>query len=138
MKSHRKPRLQPPWSWCTTHCKKLQALHTSSHRESEHLAQIVTDLESLLSHNLFDVITYNHLTVEGEGEEKRMGSIDEMVKRWNEKHDLIDWNLLILQGQLNKLAQEKQAREAIRDLPDHVDHNKMAMEEAGTMHQANM
>ena len=55
--------------------QKLQALRTSSHRESERLARIVTDLESLPSHNLFDVVTYNehnHLTVEGEAEEKRM------------------------------------------------------------------
>ena len=61
-----------------------------------------------------------------------------MVKRWNEKHDLVDRNLLILRGRLDELAREKQAREAVRDLPDPVDHNKMAVEEAGTMHQANV
>ena len=121
--------------------QKLQALRTSSHRESERLAQIVTDLESLPSHNLFDVVAYNehnHLTVEGEAEEKRKASMDEAVKRWNEKRDLVDRNLLVLQGRLDELAQEKQAREAVRDLPDPVDHNKMAVEDAGTMHQANV
>ena len=121
--------------------QKLQALRTSSHRESERLARIVTDLESLPSHNLFDVVAYNehnHLTAEGEAEEKRKASMDEVVKRWNEKHDLVDRNLLVLQSRLDELAQEKQAREAVRVLPDPVDHNKMAVEEAGAMHQANV
>ena len=74
--------------------QKLQALRTSSHTESEHLAQIVTDLGSLPSHNLFDVIAYNehnHLT---EAEEKRKAAIDEVVRKWDEKHDLVDQNLL--------------------------------------------
>ena len=32
------------------------------------------------------------------------------VKRWNKKHDLVGWDLPVFQNQLDKLAQEKQAR----------------------------
>ena len=54
--------------------EKLQALCTSSHRKRECPAQFATDLESLPSHNLFDIVAYsehNHLTVEGEVEKRK-------------------------------------------------------------------
>ena len=47
----------------------------SSHRKRECPAQFAMDLESLLSHNLFDIVAYsehNHLTAEGEVEKRKV------------------------------------------------------------------
>lgn len=120
---------------------KLQALRTASNEESERLARIMVDLESLPSHNLFDVVAYNehnHLTKEVEAEEKRKAAVEEVVKRWNEKHELVDRNLIAIQARIDELAKEKLAREVHRDLPPPEDKNKMAVEEAETAHRANM
>lgn len=118
--------------------EKLQALRATSHKENEQLERIVADLGSLPSHNLSDVVAYNehnHLT---EAEEKRRAAIDEVMKTWNEKHDLVDRNMLTLQARLEELAQEKEAREALRDLPAPVDYERMAVEEAETVRQVNV
>ena len=120
---------------------KLQALRTASNEEGERLARIVVDLESLPSRNLSDVVAYNehnHLTKEAEGEEKRKAAVEEMVKRWNEKHELVDRNLLVIQARIDELAKERQTRETHRDLPPPEDRNKMAVEEVETAHRANM
>ena len=117
---------------------KLLALRTTSNKQNEHLERITADLESLPSHNLSEVIAYNehnHLT---EAEEKRKAAIDEVVRKWDEKHDLVDQNLLTLQARLEELEQEKKARETFRDLPTPVDHDRMAIEGAETVHQANI
>lgn len=120
---------------------KLQVLRTTSHEESERLKRIVADLGSLPSHHLSDVVAYNehnHLTEEAMAEDKRKAAIDEVLKRWDEKHEHVDRNLVALQAQLEKLAEEKRARETIRDLPPPVDPSKIAAEEARTAHQANV
>ena len=47
----------------------------SSHRKRECPAQFAMDLESLLSHNLFNIVAYsehNHLTAEGEVEKRKV------------------------------------------------------------------
>ena len=120
---------------------KLQALRAASNEENERLARIVADLESLPSRNLRDVVAYNehnHLTKEAEAEEKRKADVEEVVKRWNEKHELVDRNLLVIQTRLDELAKERRTREAHRDLPPPEDQDKMAVEEAETAHRANM
>jgi hypothetical protein len=120
--------------------EKLQALRAASHEESERLARIVGDLETLPSHKLSDVVAYNehnHLTKEAEAEEKRMAAIDEVMERWNEKHEHVDRNLAAIKAQLDELAREKQARETFRDLPPPMDPNKMIVEEAETTYKVN-
>jgi len=120
---------------------KLQALRTASNEENERLARIMQDLESLPSRNLRDVVAYNehnHQTKEGDAEEKRRAAVEEAVKRWNEKHELVDKNLLVIQARIDELANERQAREAHRDLPTPEDQTEMAVEEAETAHRANM
>lgn len=121
--------------------KKLQSLRATSNEENERLARITADLESLPSRNLFDVVGYNernHLTEEAEAEEKRKAGIDNVVEKWNETHGLVDQTIITIQARLDELAREKQIREVHRDLPPPVDHDKMAVDEAKTAHQANL
>jgi len=119
---------------------KLQTLRMSSHERSEVMARIMTDLGSLPSHYLSDVVAYNehnHLTEDTLAEEKRKAAIKEVEERLNEQHDCADRKLLELRTRLDGLAKEKEAREIVRSLPPPVDPNQMAMEEAVVVHGAN-
>jgi len=120
---------------------KLQALRAASNEANERRARITADLGSLPSRSMFDVVAYNehnHPTTEAEAEENRKMAVEDIVKRWNEKHDLVDRNLLALQARLDELAQEKQAREILRDLPPPETRDEMAVEEAENMHRTNV
>lgn len=121
--------------------EKLHTLRTSSHEESERLERVVTDLGSLPSHYLSDVVAYNehnHLTEDALAEERRKAAIDEVEKRLNEKHDCVDRKLLDLQARLEELAKEKRAREVFCTLPPPMDPNEMEIEEAVNVHKANV
>ena len=121
--------------------EKLQAVRTTSHEENERLARIVADLGSLPSHHLSDVVTYNehnHPTEEALTAEKRKAAIDEVEKGLNAKGDQVDRKIIALQAQLEELRKETRAREILRDLPPPMDPNEVAVEEAVTVHQANV
>lgn len=120
---------------------KLQKLRAASNEEGERLERIMTDLQSLPTRDLLSAIGYNehnHVTKEAVAEEKRKKAIDEVSKRWEEQHDLVDRNLLAIQARLDELAKERQAREILRDLPPPEHRNKMAVEEAETAHRTNV
>lgn len=120
---------------------RLQSFRMSSHERSENLARVVTDLGSLPSHYLSDVVAYNehnHLTEDALAEERRKEAIKEVEKRLNEQHECVDRKVLELQTRLDELAKEKEAREIIRKLPPPVDPNAMAVEEVVIAHETNV
>ena len=117
----------------------LRAIRASSHEQSERLARVMTDLGSLPSHYLSDVVAYNehnHLAEDALAEERRKAAIEDLEKRLNEQHDCVDRKLLELQARLNDLVKEKEAREIIQNLPPPVDPREAAVEEAGVAHKA--
>lgn len=120
---------------------KLQALRASSHEHSERLTRVMADLGSLPSHHLSDVIAYNehnHLTEDTLAEETRRAVISEMEKGLNEQHDCVDRTLVEIHARLGELARERGAREILRNLPPPVNPHKLAVEEAMTIHEANI
>lgn len=121
--------------------EKLQAIRASSYEQSERLARVISDLGSLPSHYVSDVVAYNehnHLAEDALAEERRKAAIEELEKRLAEQHDCVDRKLLGLQVRLNDLAKEKEAREILLNLPPPVDPREVAVEEAAVAHKANV
>lgn len=121
--------------------ERLQTLRGTSHEANERLARVLTDLGSLPSHHLSDVVGYNehnHLTEESLAEDRRRTTVTEMESRLKEGHDHLDQTILTLTDRLDKLRKERQAREVIRDLSPVVDPNEMAVEEVTATYKANV
>ena len=120
--------------------EKLHTLRVRSNMENERFTHIVADMGTLPSHHLLDVVAYNehnHLTAEALAEEKRRGVVIEAEKKLDEMHNSVDRDLTILRTRLDQLAKEKEATEVLRNLPQQVDPNEMAVEEAAASHRGN-
>lgn len=120
---------------------KLQTLHRVSCGEDQRLTRILTDMGTLPSRHISEVVAYNehnHPTEEALGQERRRAAIVEAEKRLNEKHDHVDQGLMDLQARLEELTKEKEAREINCELTPPMDPDEIAVEEALTVHQANV
>ena len=120
---------------------KLLALRTSSYEQNEHLTRIITDLGSLPSHHLSDVVAYNesnHVTEDALAEEKRKAAMAEVDRKLTERHECADRNLVELQARLDELAKEREAREIVHNLPPPIKPHKVAVEAAAVVHEANV
>ena len=120
---------------------KLQALRGASIERNERVARIIADLGALPSHHLSDVVAFNennHVSEEALAVEQRRACIDAADRRLNEGYYHVDRNLIALQARLEGVIKEKEAREALCNLPSPVDPDELAVEEALTLQQENV